>query len=151
LDGVFNGREGVNVNEAPSGMKSSLAGAPAEIAPPAHMKKGWAGVLRLGGLGDSLIAASTLRPLKAVGYKIDMIAQMPHAVVFENNPFIDKLTVANVFDLPQNDILAYQAWFRSKANDYERFANLTYSCEGMLALFPASTQFHWPAAVRRKM
>ena len=62
-------------------------------ASPKIGKSGWAGVCRMGGVGDNLIAASVLRPLKEMGYKVEMITQRPHSVLYENNPFIDKLSV----------------------------------------------------------
>src|SRR5262245_28252003 len=63
-------------------------------------KTGWAGIARCGGVGDNLIAAVALRPLKTLGYKIEVISQNPQAVVFENNPFVDKLSVYDKDDWP---------------------------------------------------
>jgi FkbM family methyltransferase len=119
---------------------------------PSLGKTGWAGVVRLGGIGDDLIAASVLRPLKRAGYKVDMITQMPQAVVYENNPFIDKLSIKDgIRDLPQGDQLAWQNWFKSRSYEYDIFANLSHTCEHMHALVPASTGFTWPMQYRRKL
>ncbi len=84
-------------------------------------KMGWAGVVRMGAYGDNLIAASVLRPLNALNYKIEVLSKMPGAAVFENNPFIDKLTIRS--DVPETDPIATQTWFRSRAEEYERFVN----------------------------
>jgi ADP-heptose:LPS heptosyltransferase len=113
--------------------------------------KGWAGVCRLGGIGDDLIAASVLRPLKKTGYMVDMITSPPNHVLFHNNPFIDKLSVKREHDLPQGDQMLWQKWFESRAAEYDIFANLSHSCEALHAFFPHQTQFWWRAEYRRKL
>ena len=55
-----------------------------------------------------------------------------------------------VRDLPQNNMQAWQDWFTSRSHEYDLFVNLSHSCEGMLAVFPAMTYFTWPAQFRRK-
>ena len=122
---------------------------PAVPESPRLGKSGWAGIARLGGIGDNLIAASVLRPLKAMGYKIDVITSMPQGVVFENNPHIDKLSIKAPKDLP-GDQQQWQAWFRSRAAEYDVFAHLSHSCEVSLAMLPAQTQSQWPSSARRK-
>ncbi len=69
---------------------------------------GWAGVARMGGIGDNLLAASALRPLKRMGYKTEMITSPSAQVVFQNNPFLDKLSVK-----PDGSIPASVALLRS--------------------------------------
>jgi FkbM family methyltransferase len=121
---------------------------PAVPPSPRLGKTGWAGIARLGGIGDNLIAASVLRPLKAKGYKIDVITAMPQGVVFENNPFVDKLSIKEPKDIPGGQ--GWQDWFRSRGNEYDAFANLSHSCEVSLALVPSQTQSQWPSSARRK-
>ena len=113
--------------------------------------KKWAGIARLGGIGDNLIAASVLAPLKRAGYMTEVISQPPYSVVFENNPHIDKFSIKEQTDFPQNDMLAWQQWFASRGREYALFANLSHSCEHLIALFPAQTAFGWPANFRRKL
>jgi ADP-heptose:LPS heptosyltransferase len=110
--------------------------------------KPWALVARLGGIGDNLIATSVL-PLLAETHNVEVMAQEPQHVVFQNNPFIAKLTVRKPGDLPA-DGNHWQAWFAHRGREYDRWFNLSHSCEGVLALLPGQTQFHWPAAWRRK-
>lgn len=113
--------------------------------------KPWAGVCRLGGIGDNLIAASVCAPLKKLGYNVEMIAEEGPHVVFLENPNIDKLSLKNAKrDLPQSDMVAWQQWFESRRREYEVFVHLSHSCEGKHALFPAMTQFYWPLPARRK-
>jgi ADP-heptose:LPS heptosyltransferase len=112
--------------------------------------KKWACVARLGGIGDNLIAASVLGPLKKQGYMVEVISQLPYSTVFINNPYIDRLTIKEAEDIPGKGNLDWQIWFSKKAKEYAKFGNLSHSCENLIALFPASTAFWWPASARRK-
>lgn len=115
---------------------------------PSCGKSEWVGIARLGGIGDNLIAASVLKPLKALGFKIDVITSMPQGVVFENNPYIDKLSVQR--DLPKvHD--EWQNWFYQRAVEYDKFVNLSHTCEVSLALLQNQTQWQWPPEARRKI
>jgi ADP-heptose:LPS heptosyltransferase len=110
--------------------------------------KPWCLVARLGGIGDNLIASSVL-PLLAERFNVEMMAQAPQHVVFEHNPHIAKLTVREAGDLPA-DGNTWQAWFAHRGREYDRWFNLSHSCETTLALVPGQTQFYWPAAWRRQ-
>ena len=112
-------------------------------------EKPWAALIRLGGIGDNLIASSLL-PLLDKDYYVEVIAQEPYHVVFENNPHISKLTVKKYDDFPPGGGLEWQKWFQSRAKEYAKFVHLSHSCETTLALVPAQTQFYWPAEMRRK-
>jgi ADP-heptose:LPS heptosyltransferase len=112
----------------------------------------WAAVARLGGIGDNLIAASVLSPLKRMGYMTEVISSEPNHVVYLHNPHIDKLSVKNVErDLPQNDLAAWQKWFESRASEYDVFLHASHTCEGRHAVFPTMTSFWWPVEYRRKL
>jgi len=120
------------------------------IVPRAPGYVSWAGFCRCGGVGDNLIAASVARPLKEMGYNVEVITQEPQCVVFENNPFIDKISVRHAEDWPK-DLTQWQEWFRGRSTEYARFANLGHSCEALKAAFPIMTAFWWPQEFRRKM
>lgn len=112
----------------------------------------WACIARLGGIGDNLIAGSPLKALKRQGYMTEVIASEPGHVVYQHNPWIDKLSVKNVErDLPQGDLEAWQRWFKSRAHEYDVFVHASHSCEGRHAVFKTMTSFWWPAEVRRKV
>lgn len=111
--------------------------------------KDWACVCRFGGVGDNLIASSIL-PLLAGKYRVEVISEAPNHVIFENNPYIDKLTLKTRGDLPQDGAVAWQKWFRDRAKEYAFFVNLSHSCENLLALQFGQTQFHWPQAWRQR-
>jgi FkbM family methyltransferase len=113
--------------------------------------KGWACVVRLGGIGDNLIAASTLRPLKKMGYMIEVITKEPQSCVFENSPFIDKLTIKSDRELPQDNPVHWQKYWWSRSCEFAKFVNLSHSVEVLMARFQAETAFWWAPEFRRKM
>lgn len=113
------------------------------------MKPKWAGVARFGGVGDNLIAASVARGLKLQGFTTEYLTATPASCVFENNPYIDRIIVKDKDTIP-SDGLQWQLWFANRAKEYDRFANLSHSCEALCAFFVGSTPFWWPEAARRK-
>jgi FkbM family methyltransferase len=125
----------------------------ADLAPlyPSRPKgKEWVCIVRCGGIGDNLIAASVLRPLHNQGYKIEVISQEPQSCLFENNPFVDKLSVRTKGDLPE-DFKAWGDYFRYRAVEYAKLVNLSHSVEGLRAMFDGGMAWDWPAEFRRKM
>ena len=109
----------------------------------------WAGIARMGGIGDNLIAASTLRPLKRMGYMNEVITSESSHSVFLNNPFIDKLTVKKDGEIPGG--AEWQKWFVARAKEYDLFAHLSHSCEVRHACLTDSTAFWSSDAYRRKL
>lgn len=113
------------------------------------MSKGWACIVRLGGIGDNLIAASVLRPLKRLGYNTEVItSELAHAV-YLNNPFLDKLSVKGEKDIPGGD--EWVKWFDARSREYDIFAHLSHTGEVRHALFRGSTAFWWRPEYRRKL
>lgn len=110
--------------------------------------KPWALVVRLGAIGDNIIASSVL-PLLARDFNVEVMAQAPHHVLFENNPYVSKLTVKEAGDIPHETGLQWQQWFAARGKEYAKWVNLSHSCETIGALFPSQTSFYWPASWRR--
>lgn len=113
------------------------------------MSTGWACIVRLGGIGDNLIAASVLRPLKRLGYSVEVITSENAHCVFLNNPHIDKLTIKKEGDIPGGD--EWHKWFQSRSREYDIFAHLSHTGEVRHALFPGSTAFWWRPEYRRQL
>lgn len=112
--------------------------------------KPWACVARFGGVGDNLIASSVL-PLLARDYNVEVITRRPHGVVFENNPHIAKLSYKDDDDLPPLG-LEWQQWFTKRAKEYEGgLFHLSHSVESLAAFGPGQTPFYWPAPFRRSL
>jgi len=112
----------------------------------------WACIARLGSIGDNLVAGSPLKALKRMGYMTEVIAAEPCHVVYHHNPHIDKLSVKRADrDLPKDDVVGWQKWFASRANEYDIFIHASHSGEGRHALFKHMTAFWWPVEYRRKL
>lgn len=117
------------------------------------MSKRWAAVCRFGGVGDNLVAASVLRPLKELGYNIEVITTKKGSnthTVFLNNPYIDKLTMKDDGEIPGGG-KEWQQWFAKRSGEYDVFANLSHSMEYLHSFFESQTQFWWPQDYRRKL
>ena len=110
----------------------------------------WAAICRYGGVGDNLIASSVLPALKKKYGHVEVISQEPQSAVFENNPFIDKLSVHKPGQIPGDSAEAWKKWHDIRAKEYDLFVNLSHSVETLRAFLPAQTQSSWPAAWRRK-
>lgn len=115
------------------------------------MSTGWAAIARFGGIGDNLIASAVLPGLRAKYGRVEVITQHPQHVVFENNPYVDKLAAYKPGDIPGGSSAEWQGWFARRAKEYDFFANLSHTCETLRALTAAQTQFYYSAEFRRKM
>lgn len=111
----------------------------------------WACIARMGGLGDNLIASSVLPGLKKKYGHVEVISEAPFSAMFENNPHIDKLSIRPKGDPVWGDGHAWQAWFRSRAQEYAFFANLSHSCEVTGVALKVQTAYWWSDAMRRKL
>ena len=116
------------------------------------MSKGWAGICRMGGVGDDLVAASVLRPLKKLGYNVEILTagKGDACTIFRNNPFVDKISLKFDGDIPSGGT-EWQEWFAKRSKEYDVFANLSHSMEYQHAFFKSQTQFWWPQDYRRKI
>lgn len=117
------------------------------------MTKRWAGICRFGGVGDNLVATSVLRPLKRLGYNVEVITTKKGSnthTVFLNNPYIDKLSLKDDGEIPSGG-LDWQKWFAHRAGEFDIFANLSHSMEYYHSFFTSQTQFWWPQDFRRKI
>lgn len=81
---------------------------------------------------------------------IEVIARAPNHVVFENNPYVNKLTVWPEDEAPQ-DALTWQRRLAARGAEYDACYNLSHTCEAALAFLEGQTDFHRPASVRRKL
>src|SRR5579864_5306624 len=107
----------------------------------------WACVCRLGSIGDNFIASSVL-PHLAATHRVEVMAQEPAIAVFENNPFIDKLTPLKNENLPTNNA-DWQRYFKARASEYDKFYPLSHSIESHVVFHPDSTGFLWAPSYRR--
>lgn len=111
---------------------------------------GWAAIGRFGGIGDNLICSSVLPGLKKKYGNLEVLTQLPQGVVYENNPYVDKLTIRPLDTLP-SDGVEWHKWFDDRAKEYDFFVNLSTTCEGRLAFLRHQTEFYWPESARRML
>lgn len=116
------------------------------------MPKPWVGLFRAAGIGDSLIASSPLS-LLAKDYNIEMLCDGEWAYMWDNNPYITKLTKLPEDCPPRNlpNSVEWEKWWRDRARGFEKFFNLSHSCEYSLAFAPGQVMFDWPASLRRSL
>jgi FkbM family methyltransferase len=112
--------------------------------------KQWACIVRLGGVGDNLVASSVLPYLKEKYGHVEVIACDPQHVVFENNPNVDKLSVKQPGVPPWGDGKSWQAYWADRASEFAFFAHLSHTIEGFRAMNEGQTGYWWPSAARRK-
>lgn len=114
--------------------------------------QGWACVCRLGGLGDNLIAASVLAPLKKLGYMVEVVTSESFSCVFQNNPNVDKLSIKRDKDIPEGGENLWNKWFYARGREYMGgLWNLSHSCEKRHAIFEGETSFWWSEDYRRRI
>jgi len=124
---------------------------PVATRPVAVKRRQWACVVRLGGVGDNLIASSVLPFLKQKYGLLEVISAEPQHVVFENNPYVDKLSVKKPGEPPWGDGKSWQAYWTDRASEYAFFAQLSHSLEGLRAFNDTQTAFYWSPQTRRKL
>jgi len=124
----------------------------AEVEKPKTTKQ-WAAVVRMGGVGDNLLASAPLKYLKEKYGNVEVITADPHHVIFENNPYVDKLAVKRKGDPPWGNDggKSWNAYWDDRAREYAGFFHLSHTMEAFTALQEAQTWFHWPTKARQKL
>jgi ADP-heptose:LPS heptosyltransferase len=115
---------------------------------PLSNRKPWCGVFRSGGIGDSLIASSAVAMLSKQ-YHVEVLCDAPWGCMWENDPHVAKLTELPADTLPK-DQTAWNDWMRLRSREYDRFVNLSHTCEVALAFQVIQSCFDWNAQARRK-
>lgn len=107
-----------------------------------------AAIVRLGGNGDALWAASVAKVLHDQGYAVTLYAGANGGDVLRHDPYI-----ARIIELPPNvlddaDLLNYWA---NEAPKYHKWVNLIGSVEHRLLPHQSQTDFYLPHAVRHRL
>lgn len=107
-----------------------------------------AGIVRLGGNGDALWAASVAAELHAQGYAVTVFAGKNGAEVLRHDPHI-----AHLIDLPGNilDDDELLAFFAHQAAHFDKWVNLIGSVEGRLLPHQSTKEFYLSQALRHKL
>lgn len=106
------------------------------------------GLVRLGGNGDALWAASVAKALHGQGYAVTVYAGANGADVLRYDPH-----VAQIIELPSNvlDDEGLLNYWANEAPKYTRWVNLIGSAEGRLLPHQSQTDFYLPQVVRHKL
>lgn len=113
------------------------------------MPKPWCGLFRSGSIGDTLIASSAVAQL-AKTFNVEVMCDEPFGSIWQHNPHVTKLTEVPKDTIPK-DQDGWTKWFTSHAKLYDKFYNLSHSCEALLALLPSQQSwFTWSDSMRRR-
>jgi len=107
-----------------------------------------AGIVRVGGHGDSLWASSPAALLKEQGYHVTVYAAHTGAEVLKHDPSIDRLISLPDGVLDDNDLLAYWA---HEATKYDKWVNLIGSVETRLLAHANEPGYWLPQSLRHKL
>ncbi len=101
-------------------------------------------VIRYGGFGDALIAASTLKELHK-GYHITYQAVPNGHDVLIENPYVDEFWVQDKDQVPNEGLTDY--WVKC-SQEFDRTINLSESMEGLLLALPGRRNHAMPQGAR---
>jgi ADP-heptose:LPS heptosyltransferase/predicted SAM-dependent methyltransferase len=107
-----------------------------------------AGIVRLGGHGDALWAASVAAYLKDEGFHVTVYTSKNGGEVLRHDPHIDRLIVLRNNVLTDDELLRYYA---HEAVKHDRWVNLVGSVETNLLPHPSEVRFFLPHQLRHKL
>ncbi len=105
------------------------------------------GIVRLGALGDMLIASTIFTWLKDHDFHITLYASDMGYEVVKHDPRIDRFIIQGANEVPPQ---ALGRFYEHEAQKYDKFINLSESVEGTLLAVPGSAAHEWPNEVRAK-
>jgi ADP-heptose:LPS heptosyltransferase len=106
------------------------------------------GVVRTGGYGDAIWAASILPALKEEGYHVTLYLEHMGEEVLREDPHIDRIIVTD--DLRVSGPQIGPFWAHEVAR-YDRWINLTECVEKNMLAVPMDLRFYWPKEERRRI
>lgn len=105
-----------------------------------------AGVVRYGGFGDMIQAASIFPALRQAGFRVYVLTTPQGAQIIEHDPWVDGLILQDTDQVPNEELTGF---WEVQAARFDRFVNLSESIEGTLLAYPGRANHAWPHAVRR--
>ena len=105
-------------------------------------------VFRLGAIGDCLVAASPCKALQQQGYHVTMMTSRVGGQIFENNPHIDEIIVAEKEQFPPGANIEF---FERMKERYDKIVNLDRSLENLLLAREENYSFDYPLEARRML
>lgn len=116
--------------------------------PETKPEKPTACVVRYGGFGDMLQAASILPALKKAGYHVTVMTTPKGQEIIRHDPHVDDWYIQDKDQVPNEELYPY---WQEQAKRFDLFVNLSESVEGTLLGIPGRVNHGWPHAVRHRM
>jgi ADP-heptose:LPS heptosyltransferase/predicted SAM-dependent methyltransferase len=107
-----------------------------------------AAVIRYGAYGDLLQASSIFKGLKEQGYHVTLHSSPPGSDVIAHDPNIDEIILQDKDQVPNLELSQFWETLKPK---YDKFVNLSESCEGSLLALPGRTPYQWSPAARHAL
>lgn len=107
-----------------------------------------AGIVRLGGNGDALWAASVAAEFHAQGYEVTAYLGTNGADVLRHDPHIARIVTLPGNILEESDLIEF---FAHQATHFDKWVNLIGSVEGRLLPHQSVGDFYLPHAVRHQL
>lgn len=105
-------------------------------------------VVRYGGFGDMLQAASILPRLKEQGYHVTVMTTPKGRDVIRHDPHVDDWYIQDPDQVPNEELAAF---WHVQSQRFDLFVNLSESIEGTLLGIPGRANHGWPQALRHRM
>lgn len=104
-------------------------------------------VVRYGGIGDMIQAASVFAAVKAQGYHVTLMTTPNGYEVVKHDPNVDAVMIQDTDQVP-NSLLCefWHVWSKK----FDKFVNLSELVEGYLLGIPGRANHAFPEAVRRR-
>jgi len=106
------------------------------------------GIVRTGGYGDAIWAASILPALKEEGYHVTLYAEDMVEQVLRHDPHVDRLIVTDEVRLGAESVGPFWAHEETR---YDRWINLVECVEKNMLAVPTDLRFFWPKEERRRI
>lgn len=98
-------------------------------------------VVRYGGFGDLLQAASVIPELVKQGYRVTVMTTPKGQVAIKHDPYITDFILQDTDQVSNEELPRYWACWARK---FDKFVNLSMSVEGSLLLMPGDLRNKWP-------
>lgn len=105
-------------------------------------------VIRLGAIGDQIMASSILPGLKAQDWHVTWNAQPPTSDVLAHDPLIDRFWIQERGQVPEGELGAYYAALSSR---FDRVLNLCESVEALTLALPGRVSYDYSDGARRAL
>lgn len=104
-------------------------------------------VMRYGGYGDVLVAASTFPHLKAEGWHLTVYTSHGSADLLRTDPHVDRVIAHEIAGWSLGDLRQLATYLRKRC---ARFVNFSETFEGLLLANQQRPNFWWPHAMRQR-